>query len=94
MPFKIIVFPPPEKKIIFFIIIMGNYITKDGKTKSPIYTCQGTGVNKKCKMTPKWDKLFREQENIEILSGLDPGEMVVTGSDSKLVDGQRVEVTN
>jgi RND family efflux transporter MFP subunit len=33
-------------------------------------------------------------DGIEILSGLDPGEMVVTGSDSKLVDGQRVEVTN
>lgn len=33
-------------------------------------------------------------DGIEILSGLDAGEMVVTGSDSKLIDGQLVEVTN
>jgi multidrug efflux pump subunit AcrA (membrane-fusion protein) len=33
-------------------------------------------------------------EGIEVLAGLDPGEVVVLGSDSRLRDGQRVEVTN
>ncbi len=43
----------------------------------------------------RWVRTGRSvTDGIEILSGLDPGEMVVTGSDSKLMDGQRVEVTN
>jgi RND family efflux transporter MFP subunit len=43
----------------------------------------------------RWVRTGREvADGIEILSGLDEGEMVVTASDAKLMDGQRVEVTN